>query len=457
MSSALVATLFALAGRAQSSSQEPEPREHEPAPQTEQPREAGDDRSLPDYDGRKERTTPGQAALWIPRVLAFPPYVVSEYIIRRPLGFAISAAERHQVPTLLYDFFTFGPEHQAGIVPIVLVDLGFRPHVGLYAFWNGAGVKIHDVRLAGSYGGSDWVSFGLTDRWHLSKHFELGVAANIAKRPDYTFYGVGFDSRESERSRYGANTANARVVLRAQAGSSYLETNAGYRRVSFFEGGFAGDPTLKSAVQQARFAAPDGYADGYQAPVVGATAVLDSRHKDGSRTGARVEGTFEEGADLSRSRGAGWVRYGGTAGLFWDVADSGRVFSLSLSTEFTDPIGSREVPFTELSKLGGAAHMPGFRAGRLRDRSSVEVTLRYTWPIWVWLNGSMQAATGNVFDRHLTNFSVDRNRFSGAIGIETSASRDSAFQALVGFGTETFESGAHVNAPRFVIGARHGF
>lgn len=473
---ALVALLLAPSVCAQSASQKNEPQDQNPAPQpepardqTSQPRpardpepaparEAHEERPLPKYDGREQHTTTGEVALWVPRVLFFPLYVVSEYVIRRPLGFAITATERYRVPTLLYDFFTFGPEHQAGIVPIALVDLGFRPHVGLYGFWNGAGVKMNDVRLAVSYGGSDWLSFGLTDRWHLSKYFELGVAGNFVKRPDYSFYGIGRDTREDARSRYGANTANARLVLRVHAVSSYLETSAGYRHVSFFEGGFGGDPTLEGSSKQGLFALPDGYAGGYEAPVIGATGVLDSRAKQArSQTGARIEGTLEEGADLSRSHGAGWIRYGGTAGVFWDVADTGRVFSLSVSTELVDALRSRHVPFTELSTLGGAAEMPGFRAGRLRDRSSAEATLRYMWPIWVWLNGSMQASVGNVFDKHLRNFSVNDSRFSGALGIETSSSRDSVFQALIGFGTETFDSGAHLNALRFVVGARHGF
>jgi len=44
-----------------------------------------------------------------------------------------------------------------------------------------------------------------------------------------------------------------------------------------------------------------------------------------------------------------------------------------------------------------------------------------------------------------------------AIGIESEGSRDSIFQALVGFGTETFESGAKIDSLRVVVGARSGF
>ncbi|HKY38476.1 MAG TPA: hypothetical protein VJN18_21180, partial [Polyangiaceae bacterium] len=93
-------------------------------------------RPVPDYDGRgRPPQSPGRKALWVPRLLLSPAYFVSEFLIRRPLGFAITAAEKAQLPTLLYDFFAFGPDHKAGIVPIAFIDFGFEPSVGLYAFW----------------------------------------------------------------------------------------------------------------------------------------------------------------------------------------------------------------------------------------------------------------------------------------------------------------------------------
>jgi hypothetical protein len=144
-------------------------------------------------------------------------------------------------------------------------------------------------------------------------------------------------------------------------------------------------------------------------------------------------------------------------GGFLDLGDRGRVVSLSLAAEFADALASRPIPFTELVTVGGNDKMPGFRPGRLRGRSSGVATLRYSWPIWIWLDGSLQAAVGNVFDEHLSGASLGESRFSGAIGIESRGSRDSVFQLLVGFGTETFNSGADLNSIRVVAGARSGF
>jgi hypothetical protein len=101
--------------------------------------------------------------------------------------------------------------------------------------------------------------------------------------------------------------------------------------------------------------------------------------------------------------------------------------------------------------------MPGLRSGRLYDRSALVTMLRYSWPVWLALNGSLQAGLGNVFGAHFTGFRPGRARLSSAIGLETGGSRDSIFQALLGFGTETFESGAELDSIRFVVGVRNGF
>src|ERR1700722_16456517 len=55
-------------------------------------------RALPDYGGEPSHASAGDAALWVPRVIFYPVYLVSEYVIRRPLGAAESAAERANLP-----------------------------------------------------------------------------------------------------------------------------------------------------------------------------------------------------------------------------------------------------------------------------------------------------------------------------------------------------------------------
>jgi hypothetical protein len=422
---------------------------------------SGPDRPLPDYDGRSGKghpTTAGEAALWVPRIVLFPAYVVSEYVIRRPLGYVTTAAEKAHVPAALYDFFAFGPDHKAGIVPTAFIDFGFSPSVGFYGFWDDAGMKGHALRLRGSTWGQHWLAGALSERFQVSKSASIGWSASLTRRPDYAFYGVGPDTREANRSRYAADTAQ--VVASWRTGlwrSSSLETGLGYRGVSFGPGDFGHDPSLPLEVERGAFPLPDGYTEGYRAPLLQSSLTLDTRYEGGPESGGRLAISTEEGGDLSRSTPASWIRYSASLGGFLDLDSHARILSLSVATEFVDALGARPIPFTELVTAGGNDKMPGFRTGRLRGRSSAVATLRYAWPIWVWLDGSLQAAVGNVFGEHLSGASLGQSRFSGAIGIESRGSRDSVFQLLVGFGTETFNSGADVNSIRLVAGARSGF
>jgi hypothetical protein len=425
-------------------------------------RAADEKRPLPDYDGRGgPPQSPGRKALWVPRLLLSPLYFVSEFVVRRPLGAGVTAAEKARLPTLLYDFCAFGPNHSAGIVPIAFIDFGFQPSVGLYAFWDDAGFKGHDLRLHGSTWGADWLSGTATERFSFGEQLELTLTGTATRRPDYAFYGIGPDTRESALVRYSAETVDTRFESRLHfAGSSLLETSLGYRGASFGHTSYEGaedEPSLDDAAAEGELPEPPGFREGYRAPFVRSRLVLDSRGKSTAATGARLEVGGEQGTDLKNAPTSAWLRYGGTLGGFLDLAENGRVVSLSISAQLADPLGDRPVPFTQLVQLGGAGMMPGFRQGRLYDRSALVATLRYSWPIWVWLNGSLQAATGNVFGKHFEGAELQRSRFSAALGIEGSGSRDSIFQALVGFGTETFESGAKVDSIRLVVGARSGF
>jgi len=419
-------------------------------------------RSLPDYDGRGGRgqpTTPGQVALWVPRVLLYPVYLVTEYVVRRPLGYAITAAERAELPAALYDIFAFGPDHKAGVVPVGFVDFGFYPSVGLYAFWDDAGFPGHGLRLRGTTAGSKWLSGAVSERFQLNRDTILSLNASATRRPDYTFYGIGPDTREADRSRYGANTVELRATWHAGFWrSSSIETSFGYKGASFYPGGFGDDPTLTQQVANGVFPLPDGYTDGYRAGFHRTQVTLDTRRdEDGSESGGRLVLRGEQGLDPTQARAAGWLRYGASLGGFLDLDNRGRIVSLSVAGEMADPLGGQPVPFTELVSAGGNDQMPGLRAGRLRGRSGAVATLRYSWPIWVWLDGSLQAAVGNVYGEHFSGISVGQSRFSGAIGMESRGSRDSVFQLLMGFGTETFNSGADINSIRVVVGARSGF
>jgi hypothetical protein len=417
-------------------------------------------RALPDYGGRGgEPTTAGDVAVWVPRILVSPIYLVTEFVLRRPLGALISAAERAELPRIVYDFFFFGPDHQAGVAPIAFAEFGFNPSVGIYAFWNHAIFHGNDLRLHGAVWSSEWLAGSFTERIHLDEDQALAFRVAGAHRPDHAFFGIGPRSLASNISRFGEDLIEAGAVIDSRLWrSSRVEMGTGVRSVTLYSGHYGSDPSLALAAGRGAFPIPYGFEHGYTAQYNHLAGALDTRlAHPAPGSGVRLELRADQGNDVRRSPASGWIRYGATAGGFYDVNNHGRIVSVSVAASFADPLGNSPIPFPELVALGGDGPMRGFFPGRLLGRSALVATARYTWPIWVWLDGSLEASTGNVFGDHLEDFKPSLLRFSGAIGIESVQSPDHAIELLVGLGTETFEHGGQADSVRLMVGTNHGF
>jgi hypothetical protein len=385
-------------------------------------------------------------------------YLTSEFLLRRPIGAFLVAAEKNNWPEALYNFFAFGPDHKAGFAPLVFADFGFNPSVGLYLFWNDAGFKGHDLSVHGATWGEDWIAGSLTERIRFGGGPVLTATASGVRRPDHTFYGTGARSLQSDQSRYGEDRLDAGATIAVPAASAlHLEAGAGLRSVSFYHGRFEHDPSVEQAAAAGTFALPDGFDRGYTAEYNLLRASLDSRPHPPQGSGARLEIEGEQGSDVRGARPSGWIRYSATAGAFYDVGDYGRVLELFGAVLFADPLGNQPIPFTELVALGGNGLMRGFFPGRLIDRSAAVATFRYRWPIAIWLDGSITASVGNVFGEHLRDFDPKLLRFSGTLGISSRYASDSSIEALIGLGTETFDHGGQVDSVRLLIGTNRGF
>lgn len=427
-------------------------------------------RAVPDYDGRGEpATTPGEVLLWVPRVILFPLYVVSEYAVRKPLGWLTTTAEANEWSAILIDFFTFGPKRNIGLIPTALVDFGLRPSIGLYFFADHAGFEENHLRVRAAYGGPEWFLVSARDRVELGRNESLSLEGEWWNRPDRLYYGFGPDS-SGHTARYRERHTEARVTYAADLWrSSSFQSNIGVRELDVDLGsGCCGSPTVAEEVARGRFPPPfaeTNYTLGFSR-VEGAIDSRKRRKLDEPRPGSdfvsppgsglRLAARAEHGTDL-RSH-AEWLRYGATLGGFLDLGGQQRVVGLSLIADFADPLRANDlIPFPELVSLGGSRPMRGFLEYRLVDRSSAVAEFDYTWPIWVWLDGSAHYAVGNVFGKHLEGFELDLLRSSFGLGVRANSARDHAFEVLLAFGTDTIEDGMGIDTVRFVLGAPHGF
>lgn len=437
------------------------------------PIERDEKRAVPDYDGRgDDPTTTGDVVVWVPRVLLSPLYLVSEFVVRRPLGAFVTWAEREQIPALLLDVFTFGPDQNAGIVPTGLIDFGFRPSIGLYFFYNDW-IPSHNLRARAATGGPGWLMLNLRDRLVLGEEDEISLGGGFVRRSDWVFHGLGPRS-PSERYRFASTTLQADLTYEARLWrSSGFTSFVGVRRTTFDPEDGCCDSTVLTGLRRGLLAEPPGMMKGYTLFLSGLSADLDTRpRRDGSGPigpaghGVRLNVRGEHAAAVGRQQPFTYaeperyhfVKYGATVTGYLDITGLQRVVSLSAIVDFADPLREDgSIPFTEQITLGGERPMVGYLAGRLVDRSSAVARLDYTWPIWVWLDGALHYEVGNVFGERLQGFDLELLRNSFGMGMRASSSSDHVFEMLLAFGTETFAAGSQIENVRFVLGATSGF
>ena len=90
-----------------------------------------------------------------------------------------------------------------------------------------------------------------------------------------------------------------------------------------------------------------------------------------------------------------------------------RTLSLRLGTEWRLAPGANEVPFYELSSLGGTEYLRGYETGRFRDRGSAFAKVSYKYPIWKLLEGMLFYETGRTL-RHPGD--LNRKHWKSAYG-----------------------------------------
>jgi hypothetical protein len=428
---------------------------------------------MPSYDGREHSRSVGRSLLWVPRIALFPLYLVSEGV-RRPLGALFSYAEEHHWQERWRDFFTFGDKHQIGLFPTGRIDLGLRPTVGFYFFWNDT-IAHSDLRLRVTLSGLDAFNVHTLMRTPLGKTRKLTLTFHFAQRADRDFYGFGPTAPDDAARFYEQRLEGKASLWQELSEISAITTYMGIRSEQF-------DPdatsrrSLEEQIELGVLRPPPGLESGVLALYSGVSARVDTRaprltrnpttasaydHRGGS--GVVVAGRIEHWSGLEKSRATAadagrlpeWVKYGASAGASVDLTGSRRTIDLITTLELADPLpGDNPIPFTELVSLGGNQPLRAFRTGRLLDRSATSATLTYRWPIWVFLDGNVHYAVGNVFGPHLDGFRPGLLRSSFGIGIDSAGSSDHPFEVLLAFGTAPFDEGARIENLRFVFGTR---
>ncbi|MEM9072948.1 MAG: hypothetical protein AAGE52_30855 [Myxococcota bacterium] len=441
-------------------------RTQHPIDPTEQvEREPGDDpdieeRDVPNYDGREDRpVSVGDVLIWIPRIVMFPVYLVTEFLLRRPLGFLVTNAEEAEVPDKVVQFFTFGPSNNIALAPTFSFDFGFRPTVGAFFRYNDLGSEGHNLRAGFSIARRDLLSGSVAYRWAPKNgNWEMQLSGSATKRPDGLFFGLGSQASESLRSRYDwvSYDANLRVTGSLWRQSS-ISMSLGYRNQTYGDDAI-GNTTVNSLVENGLLdELPPGFEDGVSAIIQRTRLTIDTRpSRPAPGTGARVVGEYTFGFDANDPESQMWLNYGGTAAAFFDISGFQHVIGVHVSAAVAEALQG-DVPFLELPFLSTNGPMRGFVGRFLSGESEFSVLVDYHWPVWNWLDGTLHVAMGNVYDGKFEDFSLENMRLSFGIGLAGVAQRDHFFEFLVGFGTDTFENRPDVESIRILFGGTREF
>lgn len=402
-------------------------------------------RPLPDYDGRgTPPPSPSEVLSWVPRVLLFPAYVITEYGIRTPIAWALTNLERRGA----IDWVLKSRQHRGElhIVPTAVVDLGSITSVGLSLTWRRAFVTGNELRLRIATGGTNTWRLLLHDRYMVTPTALFGLKAEYLERADWRFHGLGPDTREGDEQRFHWARADATAFTQWDVNPhGRLELSTGLRHDRF------GDPRWIP-----QFPLPGFENKGTL--FARASTFIDSRPADTPNvTGARFEGRIEYDIDLSRPRSRRWIAYEIEGSVFIEVMHPGRVLGFRAFAAFTDPLSQEPVPLVDLVTLGGFETMRGWFVGRFRGESAAVFTLSYRYPVWYLLDGTVYFEAGNVFGRHLEGFDPRLLFGSAGVGFRSTGHRDVSFDVLLAVGTSRFDEPFALRNVRLALGINRGF
>jgi hypothetical protein len=416
-------------------------------------------RQVPDYDGRPDAPRPIEdVVLDLPRVVLFPLYLLVEYVVRQPIGFLMTTAEREQ-----WDLFRYLPISDEplpwGIIPTAFIDFGFLPSLGLFLWFDHALVEDNHVSVQIGFGGPDWLRGTLVDRFPIAEGAVVELKVDGWQRPDYLYMGLGPYARPDRITRYGRRNLDGMAELRIRPfRSSQIRIVLGVSANELYDTSVNEDDEQSLSEGIARGWFPDyppGFRTGYVAYFQRLELALDTRQSAPEATGGvRVEVHGELGVDINAPLARQWLLWGGALGGYVDVA-SGRTLGAWGTAELATPTGTEPVPFTELSDLGAMGRMPGFRNGWVVGESALAFGVDYAFPVAPWLDGFVVVSCGNAFGRHFDGLDAGLFRMSYAIGVRA-GNPDQPFVVQAGMGTASFDDGGGPQVFRLTFGSQPG-
>ncbi len=231
--------------------------------------------------------------------------------------------------------------------------------------------------------------------------------------PQEDFFGLGTDSRESDRTDYRIEDAFLGATLRYRKDWFQTELRSGFLMVDIDRGTDERFPDAQDLFDDQEAPGLEQQPDFF---LVGATLLLDSRDQPGNpHEGGAIRFTVGRFDDLDGDE-FDFTRVATDVFYYLPLWSSGRTFAFRFTTSLDiDDRGSR-VPFYFQRTLGGSEMLRGFREFRFRDRNLVFLSTEYRWEAIPALEFALFYDAGKVFPRR-SDFNLDGLQTSFGLGI----------------------------------------
>jgi hypothetical protein len=388
-------------------------------------------------------TEPEDVALFVPRVvLAVPRYALK--FVFFPIQLGLEYVDEHAVIERVKDVL-YNDERTAGIVPRLSLDTFFGPTIGAKAFHDDlAGHGEHgsvSFAVGGRYEQAYQIAFR-ADRYGGSRLW-LESVGRFETEPGLLFQGIGqppvresgssLDPREAAvETRYRQQRLLSLTRLGYTVGEPGALTQIGmtgiYNVREFGHKGRGTGPSTEEVYDTSAIVGFDSRVSVFEAD---ANLIVDTRN---------VGGATSSGAYLELF--GGWVPPLGQYDFFHHGLEATGYVNLYKQTRVLVLRGvvegvegqTKDIPFSELPRLGGPNRLRGYPLDRFRDEKAVVGTIEYHYPIHQYVAGALYTDVGRVAQSYDEMFDEDGWKTGFGAGFIFRSRNDVIFTFDVAYG-----------------------
>jgi outer membrane protein assembly factor BamA len=242
----------------------------------------------------------------------------------------------------------------------------------------------------------------------------LELSGRYNSRPSETFYGIGNDISDLNKTKFRSVARTAGIALNARIGKAWtLRLEEGYRSIGITE--------PRNYISSKDVFADSGIPGMSDAGGTGliSTVSLERNTKDRNylaSSGGRqyVEASLHEG--LSGGDFSYWRYRAGIQQFFPLDEDHRKVIAFRTDVETNREKGGSVIPFFDLPIVGSHSTVRGIPSRRYTDKSSMTASLEYRYRIWRHFDWGLFVDTGQVGSQ-IGDFSFSKDRLHTGYGM----------------------------------------